>query len=57
MRSPEWIHDVNSLLDRIYEDPLYRQTHPQSQGQNWVETVEVSPPSPLPLLPKRRRIM
>ncbi|CAO3595997.1 unnamed protein product [Absidia cylindrospora] len=40
--SPEWIRESVSMLDRIYEDPLYLKTHPNplSQYQNLVETVE-----------------
>jgi hypothetical protein len=42
--SPDWIRDSVSMLDRIYEDPLYQQTHPNplSQYKNLVETVEVT---------------
>ncbi|KAI8333569.1 hypothetical protein BC941DRAFT_433809 [Chlamydoabsidia padenii] len=40
--SPDWIRDSVSMLDRIYDDPLYLQTHPNplSQYQTLVETVE-----------------
>ncbi|KAI8338001.1 hypothetical protein BC941DRAFT_424318 [Chlamydoabsidia padenii] len=40
--SPDWIHDLTSMLDRLYDDPLYLQTNPNSnlQYQNLVETVE-----------------
>lgn len=42
--SPDWIRDSVSMLDRIYEDPLYQQTHPDPlrQYKNLVETVEVT---------------
>ncbi|KAI8096728.1 uncharacterized protein BX664DRAFT_291795 [Halteromyces radiatus] len=40
--SPDWIRDLVSMLDRIYENPFYLSTHPNPLGQfqSLVETVE-----------------